>query len=42
MSADPKDPTDEYEDGDDVLVDDPFAMFSEWSSDADQKAYADL
>jgi antitoxin PrlF len=36
-------------DGDDVRVvraptdgDDPFACFSEWSSDADRKGYADL
>lgn len=25
-----------------VIEDDPFATFSEWSSDADEKAYADL
>lgn len=25
-----------------MIEDDPFATFSEWSSDADEKAYADL
>lgn len=26
----------------DLVADDPFATFSEWDSDADRKAYADL
>ena len=42
MSADPNDPAGEYEDGDDTPIDDPFAMFTEWMSEADEKAYADL
>jgi hypothetical protein len=42
MSTDPGDPADEYQDGEDSLIDDPFAMFSEWAGEADEKAYADL
>jgi hypothetical protein len=42
MSNDPKDAPDELDGDDDVFLDDPFVMFSEWSSEADEKAYANL
>ncbi len=42
MSSDPSDSAEEYQDGEDSLIDDPFAMFSEWASEADEKAYRDL
>jgi hypothetical protein len=42
MNSDPNESTEDLGEGDDSLIDDPFAMFSEWASVADEKAYADL
>ena len=42
MSGDPKNTSDEDQDGENSPIDDPFAMFTEWMSEADEKAYADL
>ena len=33
---------DDPEDREEAMDDDPFAVFHEWASEADQRAYADL